>query len=233
MDYQSNKVIYVDMTKRGEEEVACQNPLMYSSIQIMYDFSWQTTLRYTKFEYGEQVQTEIQQEKIWDFVYLEPQQFLSYRKMHEIVNDALGAWPICNGVRKSLIKEVFLSTQAMAESMSSGHYALHIDVDVNAVYHYTIGESQTLNRVLQHSIEENSDYNMIPASQSSIKSLKRKKLDDENNNCDSCTICLDQFSKRSKITYMPCSHMFHGNCIKKWLRTSHHCPVCRFEMPTS
>ncbi|XVF85980.1 hypothetical protein PTKIN_Ptkin17bG0160500 [Pterospermum kingtungense] len=32
---------------------------------------------------------------------------------------------------------------------------------------------------------------------------------------------------------MPCSHTFHGNCIENWLKLSHYCPICRFEMPTS
>lgn len=224
-NYQFHKDVYLEITKRGEEEVACHNPLMSSSIQIMYDFSWKSTCCLTNFRYGEQVVGEIQLQEMLANVLVEPEQFSSYRKTRKIIVDAIKTWPLCNCRRENMIKELFSRTRAMAKSMSPGHYVLFIDVDVYMIYNFTIGESRMFNEILQR--------NMIPASNSSIKELKRKKLDDENSNSRCCTICLDEFSKRYKVTCMPCSHIFHGNCITKWLKTSHYCPVCRFEMPTS
>ncbi|KAK7851329.1 e3 ubiquitin-protein ligase mpsr1 [Quercus suber] len=32
---------------------------------------------------------------------------------------------------------------------------------------------------------------------------------------------------------MPRSHVYHGKCIAKWLRTSHFCPLCRYPMPNN
>ncbi|KAL7094133.1 hypothetical protein ACP275_11G082500 [Erythranthe tilingii] len=65
----------------------------------------------------------------------------------------------------------------------------------------------------------------------------------ENNNYESmnnCSICLENFSggdggdyNKEAALSMPCSHIFHGDCIKTWLMTSHYCPLCQFEMPTS
>ncbi|GFP94487.1 E3 ubiquitin-protein ligase ring1-like [Phtheirospermum japonicum] len=46
-----------------------------------------------------------------------------------------------------------------------------------------------------------------------------------------CSICLEEIVRGGEGLFMPCCHVFHEDCIKKWLRTSHYCPVCRFEMP--
>ncbi|KAL7094132.1 hypothetical protein ACP275_11G082400 [Erythranthe tilingii] len=49
-----------------------------------------------------------------------------------------------------------------------------------------------------------------------------------------CRVCLSAvYEEGDEVRKLKCSHIFHGDCIKKWLRTSHYCPLCRFEMPTS
>ncbi|KAL3849266.1 hypothetical protein ACJIZ3_011148 [Penstemon smallii] len=94
--------------------------------------------------------------------------------------------------------------------------------------HIRFVNDDTINAVMQHSMEER-DSTMVPATDSSINSLESKTLD-----CpiESCSICLEEFSNGCKATCMPCSHLFHNSCIAEWLRTSHYCPLCRFEMPT-
>ncbi|KAL7114662.1 hypothetical protein ACP275_04G135600 [Erythranthe tilingii] len=82
------------------------------------------------------------------------------------------------------------------------------------------------------------EYNcMVPAEDSSImSSLKRVAVDFKQN--ISCSICLEDLSSGGDNDFeealsMPCSHVYHGDCIKKWLRISHYCPLCRFEVPTT
>ncbi|KAL2236573.1 uncharacterized protein LOC110012102 [Sesamum indicum] len=48
---------------------------------------------------------------------------------------------------------------------------------------------------------------------------------------ESCSICLEGFSNGGRGTRLPCSHMFHENCILRWLRGNHVCPLCRYELP--
>lgn len=43
-----------------------------------------------------------------------------------------------------------------------------------------------------------------------------------------CAICLDTILVGNR---MPCSHIYHGHCICRWLRKSSLCPLCRFAMP--
>ena len=38
-----------------------------------------------------------------------------------------------------------------------------------------------------------------------------------------CTICLEELG--SSKTRLPCGHVYHRDCIVKWLRRSHTCPL--------
>jgi hypothetical protein len=44
-----------------------------------------------------------------------------------------------------------------------------------------------------------------------------------------CSICLDDFTVDTKYCILECTHIFHHNCINKWLETgeSSYCPNCR------
>ena len=47
---------------------------------------------------------------------------------------------------------------------------------------------------------------------------------------NSCSICLEEFGEgiRSKfVVRMPCSHVFHEECVLSWLLKSSSCPLCR------
>ncbi|KAG4170740.1 hypothetical protein ERO13_A12G166150v2 [Gossypium hirsutum] len=87
---------------------------------------------------------------------------------------------------------------------------------------------------------------MVPANETSVKKmLKRVRVEYRDQRQDvqqstkkrrveaeSCTICLEEIKVGSSASQMPCSHMFHSGCIEKWLKQSHYCPLCRFELPT-
>ncbi|OMP14240.1 Zinc finger, RING-type [Corchorus olitorius] len=71
---------------------------------------------------------------------------------------------------------------------------------------------------------------MVPAEEESVKKMLKKVVNAESGDC---MICLEEFEAEiSDALEMPCSHAFHGGCIQTWLKQSHYCPVCRFEMPT-
>ncbi|CAI9779327.1 unnamed protein product [Fraxinus pennsylvanica] len=72
---------------------------------------------------------------------------------------------------------------------------------------------------------------MVPASMDAILSLPKKDMDCDGDEFGSCTVCLEEISKGVEVSTLPCSHMFHSNCITEWLKRSHYCPICRFEMP--
>ncbi len=40
-----------------------------------------------------------------------------------------------------------------------------------------------------------------------------------------CSICFKEISEDQ--TVLKCDHTFHKECIDKWFKQSHHCPLCR------
>ena len=86
-------------------------------------------------------------------------------------------------------------------------------------------------------------FRTIPASKSSIEALKEVKVDHDlgGKTLEQCSICLENLSfekfnndidDSKRVLLMPCSHLFHKDCIVRWLETSHMCPLCRSAMPT-
>lgn len=67
------------------------------------------------------------------------------------------------------------------------------------------------------------------ASQSAIDKLEITKYNPEKHQCDTCAICAYEYRKRDKIIVLKCDprHLFHPECIKKWLKINANCPICR------
>jgi hypothetical protein len=66
----------------------------------------------------------------------------------------------------------------------------------------------------------------IPAAKSCVEELKTVKAEE----ITKCTICFEDVNVGVAL---PCSHMFHMNCIQDWLVIGHCCPLCRFQLPMS
>ncbi|GMY33283.1 e3 ubiquitin-protein ligase rduf2, partial [Fagus crenata] len=67
-------------------------------------------------------------------------------------------------------------------------------------------DDSALNTVLRQS-------NTIPATQSSIQALHKFTL--QQHSVEECIICMEEFLVGSVLIRMPCSHVFHGDCIVK------------------
>ncbi|KAJ4843155.1 hypothetical protein Tsubulata_018582 [Turnera subulata] len=97
-----------------------------------------------------------------------------------------------------------------------------------------IGESRrrhdVVGRVMRESrreYERRDDCSMVPTAKAA-QVLKGVMVAGDNGQM--CTVCLEDVV--GVAGSLPCHHVFHGNCITKWLETSHYCPVCRYELPT-
>lgn len=65
-----------------------------------------------------------------------------------------------------------------------------------------------------------------PASKASIEAMQTV----ETKEGDECVICMEEYID-TVAKEMPCKHVFHGECVEKWLKINGSCPVCRYNMP--
>ncbi|XP_050214294.1 E3 ubiquitin-protein ligase SGR9, amyloplastic-like [Mercurialis annua] len=85
-------------------------------------------------------------------------------------------------------------------------------------------DREEIDRFLRETIQENARFE--PASKSCIQRLNKIRVEDDGF-CQKCVICLAK-EEGEEIIKLGCGHVFHGDCIIKWLETSHLCPLCRF-----
>lgn len=45
-----------------------------------------------------------------------------------------------------------------------------------------------------------------------------------------CCICLSKFSNNEDLRELPCAHVFHMECVDKWLKINALCPLCKAEL---
>ncbi|CAF3381809.1 unnamed protein product [Rotaria sp. Silwood1] len=47
---------------------------------------------------------------------------------------------------------------------------------------------------------------------------------------EKCTICLCEFDHNDDVRRLPCMHLFHIECVDRWLTQSKRCPICRIDI---
>lgn len=45
--------------------------------------------------------------------------------------------------------------------------------------------------------------------------------------CESCSVCLDDFVVQERIAFCNCKHSFHLKCLELWLTQNNSCPLCK------
>lgn len=42
-----------------------------------------------------------------------------------------------------------------------------------------------------------------------------------------CVICMNQYVAGDNVTIIPCTHIFHKDCITTWFKSNNTCPICK------
>jgi hypothetical protein len=45
-----------------------------------------------------------------------------------------------------------------------------------------------------------------------------------------CSICLEAYTPNSRVRCLPCNHVFHAECIDKWVTKKAECALCKKEL---
>ncbi|KAE8037578.1 hypothetical protein FH972_010157 [Carpinus fangiana] len=81
-------------------------------------------------------------------------------------------------------------------------------------------------------LSTNEQRGPAPAPHSSIDAMPTIKIAQAHIRTDShCPVCKEKFELGSEARKMPCSHIYHSDCIVPWLVQHNSCPVCRVELP--
>ena len=49
---------------------------------------------------------------------------------------------------------------------------------------------------------------------------------------EKCIICLEEWENGDLAYQLPCFHVYHSDCIDRWLEDNQSCPMCRYSMPS-
>ncbi|WOK91567.1 E3 ubiquitin-protein ligase [Canna indica] len=62
--------------------------------------------------------------------------------------------------------------------------------------------------------------------------VSKRELQRTGSRVDVCAVCLDEVRAKQRVTWLPCSHKYHTECVLPWLSAHSHCPCCRTEVPS-
>lgn len=81
---------------------------------------------------------------------------------------------------------------------------------------------ETLLQLDENNVKRPATKEMI---EKTCQKFKIEKSPDSN-----CSICQDNFKKGDEALKLPCTHLFHSQCINPWFETSRKCPNCQKEI---
>ncbi|WAR53630.1 hypothetical protein PtB15_3B138 [Puccinia triticina] len=120
-------------------------------------------------------------------------------------------------------------------------FTTQFDMEHNSPFGQNLGDYVPNDSAMQDILNQlinmtgaNGGHNPVPASESTIKSLRKFEFDSScigQEESLECAICKDTFAAGDSCMELPCKHFFHDeDCITLWLKQNGSCPVCRYSL---
>lgn len=103
----------------------------------------------------------------------------------------------------------------------------------NILYNSIINQNNIINLINNFiipviNIENEYESVKLTVSKEEINKLPLKNFYEIKTDEKTCSICLEDFIQECKIREINCKHLFHSECIDKWLfENNYKCPICR------
>ncbi|KAH7832819.1 hypothetical protein Vadar_000249 [Vaccinium darrowii] len=165
------------------------------------------------------------------FICIPADHFKSNSASHQIISQFLSRISIIKPQHHNRVADEIACRVRLALNWVSnmGRAVIPVRVEFVSTCTHVRDERALVARALRASVEERERMGVAAASKEAVRGLKRKRVVE--NGGESCRVCLEEFVKGEKVTFMPCVHVFHQGCIETWLGKSHSCPICRFKLP--
>lgn len=90
----------------------------------------------------------------------------------------------------------------------------------------------SLQQLIQQ-LAQNGMSGPAPAPGAAVDAMPKIKINSRHLvNNSHCPVCKEQFNVGGEAREMPCSHIYHSDCILPWLALHNSCPVCRQGLPS-
>jgi hypothetical protein len=90
------------------------------------------------------------------------------------------------------------------------------------------GPNFMLEKILAELLDNYEVFRGMAATDDELDRLQRRPMSEEDISRlgQECIICISGFVMGEIITTLPCSHVFHANCLMTWLLINGVCPLC-------
>ena len=92
---------------------------------------------------------------------------------------------------------------------------------------YRLNQIERMERYQRNQINQLPNYTII---QKHIIKIKEYKLNEELEESEKCSICLENYKKDNIINELKCGHKYHKDCIDDWINDNNNCPLCRLSL---
>lgn len=75
-----------------------------------------------------------------------------------------------------------------------------------------------MDRILSQLMEQHQGNAPPPASEDVIRNLPKQRVTQEEvDEGNECVVCQDEFKFDEEVVKLPCKHVYHEECVRKWL----------------